>query len=513
MESPKPEAAATAESSDSAVNYSELLAEAQAVPAVDRDTDTAMQGEHLTPSIPEAEHGLDAAHSFTTQLDRLVGGTPELGERREQIERSAREIIEKYEIKPELFADEGRALVFGALADRWAESSNATDVVGEEQFLSDALVLLGHGYSDTLGSLYDATNPSKNGPSEAEQLKAYDRFTDHQLSADLRRAVDAGLLGEVKGRLGITHENEDPFEIRVLSIGDATGTYGLAAPRFPDDLPENRDEKLLLMKTHSDDVEAVKEWRKGLEKRGQELATALGEEGLFATAWITEVEGKTLLCLPAPVAEKLLDSRLTDGNAYYSDIDRDRDIASFEHEYTHTQGGVNANSEVSIGMNLEELRAEHFSGNKLGYQEVKGFFNDIAEITGKPIKDDFDGRIKGGTSAEIYAELASQVGLSSMLEVVMIPPANYLRDQSNEYIRRVDSYLGRFDGTQQRIYEKLGDSDEMRARIDARARKFLDVTKGDYEAVVSQRRNHGRNFVTDMVEQRIHEIVGEVQST
>jgi|GEM_PF-725439 len=452
---------------------------------------------------------------FTRQLDAFELIIPEVQQNREQLVKAGEEIIEQFELQPELFNDVGRSLVFTAIAERWAtneqQSGKATKAAREEEqeFLCDTVALLANKYSPKLTDVEKQIKDESEPISESTKGNVYDKYTDKESSSLVTEAVKNGdLLGKVKERLGITESNEDPYEIRVLSIGISSQTYGLDSPSPNYDLPYGHPDLVSAQNT----VDDVRLWKKGLEERATKFENELGKDSLFAPAWVTEIDGKRLLCISSGLAEKLLDKSVVGNTPWYTDDDLARDFAMFEHEYTHTQGGIMLDRGITFGINLEELRAEHFSGNMQGYQDIKGFFTHYNVITGYHPAKTFETMTKGGDIADIYGLIANQVGLNRMLEVIMASPNNYIEAQSNIYIRKAYEYIGGFDGVLNRLLEDqiaVGNKEQIDERIDMYVNKKAKAFNGpslDGLGLWDYNRKFGLNVVTDLVNKRAEEL-------
>jgi hypothetical protein len=191
----------------------------------------------------------------------------------------------------------------------------------------------------------------------------------------------------------------------------------------------------------------------------------------------------------------------------------EHDLAILAHEYVHTQGGLLLDRDVNFGVNLEELRAEHFAGNKQGYQDIKGLFSDYDVLTGHNIPEEFDTRPKGGTAAEVYGSIANRVGLSAMLELLMAAPKNYIAGQSNKYVRDAYSYIGGFDGVEHRIWEAevaAGRGAEIEKRMTTMAQKLSAIVTDSSSAFSVEfwqnyRKGQGLNLVTDEIAARLQD--------
>jgi hypothetical protein len=212
--------------------------------------------------------------------------------------------------------------------------------------------------------------------------------------------------------------------------------------------------------------------------------------------------------MPLPFVEKIL-YQDQERAKYYDESSFNRDFAIFEHEYTHTQGGLNLDASISFGMSLEERRAEFFSGDKNGYQDIKGSLMDISAISGIKFIDDMENKIKGGSAAELYTNIAEQIGLDSMLELIIVPPKAYI-SESRPLQAEAANYLGGLDGVTERIYNRLiaqGKQGEINARLDKWATKWSQANPETLNMVIGMRRGlYKLQFVTDMVEQRVKAI-------
>lgn len=464
---------------------------------------------------PETHSEQAEAHAGAQQVFEryLVEQAPQLQEvrdRQPELLLASQEIIDTFSIEPGLFDDTGRALVFTAIANRWSkvEDIQPEQQKAEKNFLADATGLLAYEYSPKLAEVKAAIEAVDGGVSGESERKVYDKYTDKELSMEMRTIIDEGLLDEVKSRLGITSENEDPFELRVLSIDTVGSTDGLSDKPTPnDELPEDPKEWAAALKENNRGFEAVKDWKQGLKDRSKAFHEELGlDEPLSAAAWVTQIDGENTLCISMGLAEKVLRPELITSEWYGEDYKK-HDMATLEHEYTHTQGGINLDSGIEFGIALEELRAEHFSGNMMGYQEIKGHYNiDYLIATGQQISELFDKNPKGGSAEDIYSAIAEKVGMDRMLEVVMAQPNVYVDEQSNIFSREVQDFLGGFDGVIEHIMaDKIaqGQQDQINNRLRDRAERIIDVTEGNPEFYLSYRRGQGLELVSTLLEEEI----------
>lgn len=458
------------------------------------------------------ELSLNAFSDFV-EAELTPGGIVDSAEQSETIKQAATELIGKYDLKDSLFDDKGRSLMFAAIASRWA---NKGEDPHEDIFVEDALTLLAHGHSLKLKEVYDYARDDRDKQSDELYQSVYDRFTDRPMSTELKTAMKNGLLKDVKDRLLVTDDTEDDFDVRVLSISTAMSTFGLEGPSTSDiEVPEtpgyNPEYSQKINEVMAERSTAAN-WKDSLEKRAEEFYNALGyhkqEASKMPPAWITTIHGKKQLCIPLPIAKKVLRPEITNDSKYYTDDSAARDRATIEHEFTHTQGGVNLDNGLDFGISLEELRAEDYSGNKQGYHDIKGFSKDLGIITGKLLTNYFSGKLKGGEPFTVWGEIAKDFGLDQMLEIAMVRPNAYDNNQSNLVNKMVAEHLGGFDGVSKRIHDRMiaaGKKEAIESRLESTARTILAIdSEDDFPAFfVNYRRSQGLRFITDMLEEKI----------
>lgn len=435
---------------------------------------------------PQAQLSNEA---FAVSLNEIAVNIPEVEESREAIQAAGAELIESFGIKPELFEAPFRSMIFTSISSRLAKLNEGEPQPSdrqEKEFIADATLLLAQrftdDYPDLRASLDEGDNPNQLSEDGIEAI--YDKYTDTEHSKAVAEAIKGGLLDDVKKRMNITDENESPYDVRVLSISSGTmDTYGLftAYPELPDgwtDLP--KDERDRLIRDAEDYANSGSIWSEGLEKRSKDMKDSLGSEGT-APAWVTTVNGRKQLCISLPLAEKILyKDEVTSGTPRYSDKDYEHDFAVLEHEFTHTQEGfIDPALGIDFGVSIEELRAEHFSGNKAGYGDVKSFFSDLALLTGEHVVDAFDeAENKGRDPVEILKPLANQVGIDRIVELMAVVPKNYAEEQSNAVRKGLHAHVGGYDGMLEKLYAERvarGEKDLIAQRIEKRAKRLLEL--------------------------------------
>ncbi len=456
-------------------------------------------------------HYLEAMAGFSADI-------PEIGARQEELAEAGEALIGQFAIEPTLFDDPSRSLVFATIANRWHDNQNQTGEASQKEhdFLLDSLTLLAYNHSPQL-RVFKSDIEHQTGLSDEQEAKVYDRYTQHQLTAEIKEAIAGGILDGVKHRLKITEENEDPYEVRVLII-DPNGqtAYGLIAPKLPsyEDLPgETGAEKMRVLDSYGATRADATKWQKGLEARTTQMAHELNRDDAFGAAWVTTIDGKSTLCIAQATAEKILNPELTDNAEWYGESDLARDKAILEHEYTHTQGGHNLDNEITFGINVEEFRAEHFAGNKMGYMEIKGFFQDLRTITGDLLTAFMDSKPKGGSMTESYGHFINQLGLNTTLELLLAAPQNYIAEQSNSFHRAAYGHIGGFDGVLGRILERRiadGQGAPIEERLQERAQRWIDIVPDAPSSVAGQRKRvYGLNVISDLIVAHVEKLQAE----
>lgn len=439
------------------------------------------QEQQLSPEQIMLQESFASFNQASIELSKHIPeitGRPEIAE-------AGKELIEEFGLKPSLFDSQDRAVVFAGIASRWA-STKETGKESEKAFVADTIALLAYEHSDKLTDaalIIESDNKEFGGEAK---VKAYNRYTDKHLTEVVKQSIEKGFLDSVKKRLKIDESNEEPYDIRVLSIANEHQTFEFG---------------------YSD--QDVNEWRDGLGARAQKLAKELGYDDLFAPAWVTDIDGVRTICISSAMAEKI------ENPAAFTDKDAlTRDYAYLEHEYTHTQGSVMVDKEIFFGINMEELRAEHFSGNKHGYQDIKGFFGGYHVITGHDIELEFDKVPKGGTVTEMWGAIANKVGLSVMLEIMMASPRNYVQNQANTFQKEAFNHIGGYDGILERLYNvslASGDGPSISDRLDKAAQRLveIDATNPEFdflESFEAYRAGHSLRFMTRKYVNRAREL-------
>jgi hypothetical protein len=443
-----------------------------------------------------AEAPLVMDDSFERSLDGLSQDLPEIAEKRELILQGGQELIDEWQIKPEFFDDRSRAVFFAAIAERNATvntSGNTSNTAyKEKEFIANVTTMLAAPYSEYSEELQRAINPEDTYKDEVIDA-LYDKFTNKEVTAELQTALDDNLLHNVRQRLGVTDENEDPYTLRVINVGQDSTMYGMRPSLPANHFSLKSDDPL--MQAYWEDMASFKLYEKGIQRNTEEFLGSTGKDTI-PVAWVTHGDnGEAALNLPLPTAEKLLhaDEILLDDNEFSNKDYVAEAQATLEHEYAHTQGGLFVNG-LSFGIMAEERRAELMSGDKMGYQDAKGLIDvDMAALTGVLAAEYMKAHEKGGNPEEFYPLIAKKLGMQSALEFALVVPDAYMSDR-RPLQKQVNEYLGGINGFEERLYK--ANPDWVDERIDRWAEgSYKRQSVGQWLAM--RKNMNGLGFVTD----------------
>lgn len=416
-------------------------------------------------------------HTVDAHINMFGQDIPEIAEKREQILRGAIEIDREFAFTPEFLKDGTRAFLFMAIAARYGEleesKEHVADYMAQKEFIFDATALLALNKSALHDGYKGLINLDSELPGE-ESERIYNKYTNPQVTRDMEHAIENGLLDEVKSRLGITEENEDPYEIRVMNVGSKTSTNGMR-PTMPYQMSDTGPDDPG-MRQYESNVADFAAYENGLIDNTEKFKKDMGFEGSLDSAWRTVVNGKNTLALPLAFAEKLLYTDQERAPSYDEGAKR-RDLATLEHEYTHTQGGLNQDDNVYVGISAEERRAELFSGDNLGYGEIKSLFRYMRIISGKDLVQSIKGRVKGGASLELHMDVARAIGMQRMLEFAYTVPGGY-ESPSEPLQHSITQYLQGPNGLVKRAYEDAvnrGEGDAVNNRFREEANRMRSI--------------------------------------
>jgi hypothetical protein len=450
--------------------------------------------------------------AFELKAEELAANIPELAQNPEII-LAGKVLIDQFAIEPSFFEDDGKNVIFTGLASTWLEAnqtSNADDIQGKA-FVENALTLLAKDHSPLFRHAKREIDEIDKPVGDMVSLEVYDKYTNKELSAEITRLIDEGLLKDVKEQLGVTAENEYPYEVCVLDVADDVQIDGFEGPYADSSLPYDHPDVLA--------ADAEREERRAWTQQLLDNAKAM-EADLHTdhtpTAWVSVFGDKKLLCISSALAKKIIDpSTVLNEASSYSENEYRQDFGFLEHEYAHTQEGTNIDHDVKFGVGLEERRAEYFSGDKNGYSDTKNFFTDYTILTGHNITDEFDSRPLGGSASEVFTAIANQTSLALMTEFTLIVPNPYKDEQrKTPYGAYIQDYIGGYDGFEKKLLTAqlaAGQSGAIEQRVREAAQKLIkfdEEYKEENESDnfsdfwVSFRHSHGLGLMTDIIKDK-----------
>ena len=435
---------------------------------------------------------------FSERLDEMSLEIPEIERTRPVIEMGMKLINEEFGLFPELL-DKPHSLYLMALAQRYGQLEESKDTDGvsdaytsEKRFIFDATALVANKKSNLYEKYANLIDP-ESGIDEEEKKFVYEKFTNIEVTAELNSAIESGLLDDVKKRLGVDSNNEDPYEIRVLNIGDGHIMRGLE-PYETDELKGTPYDDPAWQE-YNEKVKKYIEYQDSLKDNGRQFKDELGLKGDVAAAWKTTINGVPTIILPLPVVEKILhhDEKCT---IDYTNNDYLKDKAIFEHEYVHSQGHVNLDNDTYIGITGEELRAENFSGRKQGgYGDVINLDLLMQMISATNVSKEMELNEKGGSAEGLFKFLANKIGLQRALEFSLTPPKNYPNEEKTPLLFSLNKHLGGLNGLVSRLYDdainKVGRAEAISYNFDLMAKAHIksSPSKKDVSFFYSQMKN------------------------
>lgn len=411
---------------------------------------------------------------------------------KESLAKSLDTIIEEFGIENTVFDSAASALTLIAIADRHRniEPNSALDPAEKKRELEAIadLVMLSVGPATRLAEEYKKTS-DVSGLSDEAARSAYERFTQPELSAEMKAYIHGPAFDALRKRLGKDVRMDD-FDVRVLSVASREDAiaYGLIPSVDWDGLIYEEAQRL-----HDE----RREYEEGLYANGEKFKQAMGRETNFAPAWVnTDDEGKKTLFIPSATAEKILYPD-EERAAHYSERDRLDDISTLEHEFVHTQGMLLFGGRIGLGIALEELRAEHFSGDKHGYIDIKKFFMGMSMVTGYTPKKAFERDGASYDEERFMLDIVSHVGLDGLLDTLTAVPINYVQaEHANPHLKAMVEHNGNgLSGLLENVYKKAIERDGQEAveqRIDESVDKIREALK-DGTISVESWFNYGGN--------------------
>lgn len=384
----------------------------------------------------------------------------------EHVAARAAELVETFEINRDILEEGRNKLLLTAIANELGDQPFGDDEQASARVAD--MVALGFGKHTKFKQAFENSG-HEPGFSEQRTEQAYETLTNNELSAKLDQYIHTDPdFAAVRERLGLTLDSEAPFTVRVLEIGNSSTMYGWQPAVDWTNLPYDEATRLEVAQKEARDKLLANEAYLQQE-------SGMAESQAYPPAWITKTEdGSVTLCMPLPTADKILNPDAARASYYDKNRDLTNDKAIVMHEFTHTQKPVLREDHIGLGIALEELRAEHFSGDRHGYTDIKRYFSTLKTLYGYSPKDSFESR--GSFDPEFFElDIAQAMGLEGYLDAMTLIPESYANDESaNAYLKGLVVADGGMDGHFNNMYnraiEKVGEQE-----IEDRIRGFVDT--------------------------------------
>lgn len=411
--------------------------------------------------------GTEVAHETYgfDQVAALAYDHPELHsqdleERRILVEQTSVGMAFEAGLDGSYFDDATNVVLLNAIADSWVSNEekaiqNPYDerIAREREMLVETLLMLAGKKSSALLEIAEK-NPAlasqfMNLESEKEREDVLDSFYETITNADLSERVlgilletgDGSFLAKQREMLGITDENEQPFTVRVLDIGDIYdiqllgGTSEVSWPkrrknetgleRHKNDIDFRRAvQKMNLQTTYAEQLETNQ------SKYDEQFTEEFGE---LPVAFVRLKDGQVPEIV-LQLGEALAVVNTRDGNKTKLDNETlESRLAFLRHEYAHTQKKLIRGNKYQLGLMLEERKAELVSDDRQGYSDVKLFFTDLFKATGIKTLDILeDSLTQDNALARVLSQLSNSIGLRNALLLMVNKPLPYENDPDHE---------------------------------------------------------------------------------
>lgn len=388
---------------------------------------------------------------FMGQVDRMVQAGVDLD--RESLLQAGKDLIEGHDIKPEFFEDPARSAMFLGVANKFSQIESGDQ--SEIEHIYDVLTLLA-GEDSAFAEVFRDSRTDNEKISEEKHSEIIAKFSNKEVARDLKdRIAKDGLLESTRKKMGITEETERPYEIYVLNITPSSGEpdYNYVRKYGTDDSGEWTEDQDVI---DQQDNQSFEEYKKGLIEKSEEFRHLMKLDEVPA-AWARGMDGKSAIFIPLPLAERLAYADEPYRPGYWSEYGSAEDVATLRHEYAHTQAKMSAKVSY-LGIGIEELKAEHYSGNGLGYNDIKKHFQMLGIVGGYSVKDVFESFGDGNplNAQNFYQELAKAGGLDLLYDATVSIPHGYCREgRISELQREIVEYSGGQDGIQERAWDRV----------------------------------------------------------
>jgi hypothetical protein len=390
----------------------------------------------------------------------------------ELLSQQVNELVDEFKIETGALSRGRDKLLITAIAHELGESPFGEDAAKSGRVAD--MIALAFGDKSRLKETVKAFE-YKPGFSEERIFEAQEALTNKERSEELAFYIENDeAFVSLRERLGITANTQAPFDVRVLNIGDDRTMYGWQ----PEIDWENLSYDEAMAQRNAQDQQ-----KKQMEQNQRFLSHEYGydEDDSLPPAWIEYAEdGSKTLCVGLATAEKTLFPEAARSRGY----DRDRENTSAKafllHEFTHTQKPILRSHTIGLGIGVEELRAEHFSGDMHGYTDIKRYYRSMQVLYDYTPKASME---SGGSfdPDTFEVEMAQTMGLEGYIDAMTLIPSQYAEgSQANAFLRGLVSADGGVDGHFDTMYNRakqIVGEDEVARRVSG----FVDGVAQRYE--------------------------------
>lgn len=383
--------------------------------------------------LPIAENLQFGSYSYEELLDAVGSKTPEVAAKKDDLLKSAHELVKNYEVKESFFAADDNAiglLLAAGLHYETTHSQHKSEAKKQsDQLIADnfARTLLGP-YSDTF-PLEDVYKTSQLEP--ADRLALHEKYMNLDLSRRLQEwFLQSEEMREVRDEMTVAGKLRE-LNVIVLGVSSPFHTKFLGqAPDAPDNLAN-----------YISELHACGEAFMAEQKADP--------EDVLPYAYATVIFGKEYMCFMEPTAKILLEPETVgyqDNGENLEDV-----IALMKHEFVHAQGRISlvgpSSEDRYIGQGLEEYRAEVFSGQKAkrDYYDMYNAVLYVEAYTGAQVADIMKTVPAGGGGDKVafYSLLIKETSLATTAKLASLIPKSYINFQSPKSSRVLFDMLTR----------------------------------------------------------------------
>lgn len=421
--------------------------------------------EHAQP-LSMIEDGLNKAEALGFDLRQAIASnydamtTDAIEQRYSEVLDTSSKITTEAGLEEGFFDKPAHTILLTAVADSWLDTEKRAEneqhnpkLADERAMLVDVLLMAAGKNSSVVRQLITeapteakkyVSLESESNPLEAERREFLESINDEQLAEDIKRIMrdDAAdsILAKQREMMNLTPETEIPFAVKVLKVGnfwDLRAAGVVEKTDYPDweeelATEEERQARLRASRNAANHLEAQQNIAKPYEENQKQYEERFTEElGELPEAFVDWQNGEPTLYLSA--AEAAMVKKLVTERADLDNPDADysvrKPIATLRHEYAHTQKQLLEGERNSLGMILEERKAEFVSHDSLGYNDIKYLFNDLSWSHDKLLVDEIESALKEDDPLSTFmSSTANLIGLRNLLVLYASKPTPYDAD-------------------------------------------------------------------------------------